>query len=108
MKEVRLFVDPENVGRVMNAMADVGVTGFYAIEYRGVAPDQWAGFEIREDPESAIKAFNDLSEQAVMIVTVIPEEYVEKLKGAIAERLAGERYTVIVTDVEEIHVEYGR
>ncbi len=102
--EVRVFVDPENVGKLMNAMADAGVTGFYAVEYRGVAPDRWEGFEIDEDPEQAIKAMNDLSERAVMVVTVIPEDRLDDLKKAVRERLSGDRYTIMVAEVREVEV----
>ncbi len=105
MVEVRIFVDPENVGKVMNAMADAEVTGFYVVEYRGVAPDRWEGFEIQEDPEHAIKALNDLSERAVMVVTIIREEHLDGLKEAVKRRLSSERYTIIVSDVREIKVE---
>lgn len=34
---LRIFIEVENLGRVMNILADEGVTGFYIVEYRGVS-----------------------------------------------------------------------
>ncbi len=104
MKEVRLFVDPENVGKVMNAMAEAGVTGFYVIEYRGVSPRRWEGFMIEESPEAALKALKDLSENAVMFVTVVTDEVCERLKEVAEEYLRDVRHTIVVAPVDEVTV----
>ena len=51
---IRVFVEVENLGKAMNALADAGITGFYILEYKGMSPQDWKGFSIKEDPKSAM------------------------------------------------------
>ncbi|MDP3484867.1 MAG: MJ1244 family protein, partial [Methanobacteriaceae archaeon] len=47
---LRVFVEVENLGKIMNILSEKGVTGFYIVEYKGISPQEWQGFAIKEDP----------------------------------------------------------
>ena len=67
---VKIFVDHEHLVRVINTLTELGITGFYLIEYQGMAPKTWKTFRLSEDPDMALKAIRDQSEPGVMVNTV--------------------------------------
>ena len=64
---VKIFVDHEHLVRVINTLTDLGITGFYLVEYQGMAPKTWKSFRLREDPEMAAK-----KEHAPMVAMASP------------------------------------
>ena len=99
-----VFVETENIGKVINALSEGGISGFFLLEYRGLSPQEWKGFLIDEDPEKAIKIINDISRNAVMVGTVVSEKRSKIIKKYIQERLGDCRYTIIEVPVENIEV----
>ena len=101
---LRVFIEVENLGRVMNILADEGVTGFYIVEYKGVSPTEWKGFSVKEDPESAISLIHDYARDAVLVCSVVDEELVEPIVNRFGEELAREKYTIIEIPIRRIIV----
>ena len=92
---LRVFVEMENLGKAMNALTDVGITGFYILEYKGMSPQEWKGFTIKEDPKSAIDMIRDHSTDAILICSVVEEERADSIVKSVEDALEGERYTII-------------
>lgn len=90
---VRIFVDHEHLGRVINTLTEVGITGFYLYEYKGMSPSAWKDFRLREDPEMTIEAVRHHAESGVMVNTVV--EDCEPIVNALEQALKGIRYTVM-------------
>ncbi len=90
---VRIFVDHEHLGRVINTLTEVGITGFYLYEYKGMSPSTWKDFRLREDPEMTIEAVRHHAESGVMVNTVV--EDCEPIVNALEQALKGIRYTVM-------------
>ncbi len=90
---VRIFVDHEHLGRVINTLTEVGITGFYLYEYKGMSPSTWKDFRLREDPEMTIEAIRHHAESGVMVNTVV--EDCDPLVKALEQALKGIRYTVM-------------
>lgn len=105
---LRVFVEMENLGKAMNALTDAGITGFYILEYKGMSPDDWKGFSIKEDPKSAIGMIHDYATAAVLICSVVDEEKVDKMVELISKELEGERYTILEVPIRRIIVSSGR
>jgi nitrogen regulatory protein PII-like uncharacterized protein len=101
---VKIFVDHEHLVRVINTLTDLGITGFYLIEYQGMAPKTWRSFRLREDPDMALKAIKDHAEPGVMVNTVVGSEKCDKLIKGLEEALKGIRYTIIGHKVTSIKV----
>ncbi len=101
---VKIFVDHEHLVRVINTLTDLGITGFYLIEYQGMAPKTWRSFRLREDPEMALKAIKDHAEPGVMVNTVVGSDKCDKLIKGLEEALKGIRYTIIGHKVTSIKV----
>jgi nitrogen regulatory protein PII-like uncharacterized protein len=101
---VYLFIRSEDVGKAINALTEGGITGFFLYDYKGMSPQDWKGFLLDENPESAIKIVNDLSENAILIGTVIDYKNVETLEKVIHDRLANDKYTIIEIPIEGIIV----
>jgi len=104
---LRVFVEVENLGKAMNALTDAGITGFYVLEYKGMSPQDWKGFSIKEDPKSAISLIRDLATDAVLVCSVVEEEKVDVIVDAITENLQGEKYTILEVPIRRIIVNYG-
>jgi len=104
---LRVFVEMENLGKAMNALTDAGITGFYILEYKGMSPDDWKGFSIKEDPKSAIGMIHDYATSAVLICSVVEEERVDKIVELICEELEGEKYTILEVPIRRIIVSSG-
>lgn len=104
---LRVFVEMENLGKAMNALTDAGITGFYILEYKGMSPDDWKGFSIKEDPKSAIGMIHDYATSAVLICSVVEEERVDKMVELICEELEGEKYTILEVPIRRIIVSSG-
>ncbi|MDI6702082.1 MJ1244 family protein [Methanothermobacter wolfeii] len=106
MKKVhlRIFIEVENLGRVMNILADEGVTGFYIVEYRGVSPAEWKGFTVKEDPESAISLIHDYARDAVLVCSVVDEEMVEPIIRRFRDDMGEEKYTIMEIPIKRIIV----
>ncbi|MGZ7068258.1 MAG: MJ1244 family protein [Methanobacterium sp.] len=99
---IRVFVEVENLGKAMNALTDAGISGFYLLEYKGMSPQDWKGFSIKEDPESAIEMIRHHSKDAILICSVVDEQRVDKIVEAVQEALKGEKYTLLEVPIRRI------
>ena len=104
---LRVFVEIENLGKAMNALTDAGITGFYILEYKGMSPQDWEGFAIKEDPKSTIGLIRDYAKDAVLVCSVVDEERVDKIVNSLQESLIGEKYTILEVPIRRIIVSYG-
>jgi nitrogen regulatory protein PII-like uncharacterized protein len=105
---LRVFVEVENLGKAMNALTDAGISGFYILEYKGMSPQDWKGFSIKEDPKSAIGLIRDYATDAMLICSVVDEEKTDKIVDLIMEALEGEKYTILEVPIRRIIVNYGK
>lgn len=101
---VKIFVDHEHLVRVINTLTELGITGFYLVEYQGMAPSSWKTFRLSEKPDMALKAIRDHSEPGVMVNTVVGSDKCQKLIGQLEEALKGIRFTIIGHKVTSIKV----
>ncbi len=101
---VKIFVDHEHLVRVINILSELGISGFYLIEYQGMAPKVWKSFRLNEDPEMALRAIKDNSEPGVMVNTVVNSDKCDKIIKGLEEALKGIRYTIIGHKVTSIKV----
>lgn len=101
---LRVFVEVENLGKAMNALVDAGITGFYILEYKGMSPQDWKGFSIKEDPKSAVGLIRDYANDAMLICSVVDEEKTDKIVEKIMESLEGEKYTILEVPIKRIIV----
>ena len=101
---VKIFVDHEHLVRVINTLTQLGITGFYLMEYQGMAPNTWKAFLLNESPDMALKAIRDHSEPGVMVNTVVGSDKCEKIIKQLEEALKGIRYTIIGHKVTSIKV----
>jgi nitrogen regulatory protein PII-like uncharacterized protein len=101
---VKIFVDHEHLVRVINTLTELGITGFYLVEYQGMAPNTWKTFRLSEKPDMALKAIRDHSEPGVMVNTVVSSDKCQKLIGQLEEALKGIRFTIIGHKVTSIKV----
>jgi len=92
---VKIFVDHEHLGRVMNTLTELGITGFYLYEYKGMAPKTWRDFQLNEDPEKTVKAIQHHAEPGVLVNTVVNEGECEHVVKVLEQALKGIRYTVL-------------
>jgi len=90
---VKIFVDHEHLGRVINTLTELGITGFYLYEYQGMAPTTWKDFQLKEDPEMALEAIRHHAEAGVMVNTVVSD--CEPLVAGLEQALKGIRYTIM-------------
>jgi len=97
----------ENLGKAMNALTDAGITGFYMLEYKGMSPDDWKGFSIKEDPKSAIGMVHKFATPAVLICSVVDEEVVDQMTDRIMKELEGEKFTILQVPIRKIVVKSG-
>ena len=104
---LRVFVEIENLGKAMNALSDAGITGFYILEYKGMSPQDWKGFVIKEDPKSTIGLIRDYAKDAVLVCSVVDEERVDKIVESVRMALEGEKYTILEVPIRRIIVSYG-
>lgn len=101
---VKIFVDHEHLVRVINTLTELGITGFYLIEYQGMSPKTWKSFRLSEDPDMALTAIRNQSEPGMMVNTVVNSDKCEKLIKQLEEALKGIRYTIIGHKVTSIKV----
>ncbi len=101
---VKIFVDHEHLVRVINTLTGLGITGFYLMEYQGMAPKTWKAFRLNEDPDMTLKAVRDHSEPGVMVNTVVGSDKCERIIKQLEEPLKGIRYTIIGHKVTSIKV----
>ena len=99
---VKIFVDHEHLVRVINTLTELGITGFFLIEYQ--APKSWKSFRLSENPDLALTAIRDHSEPGVMVNTVVGSDKCEKIIKQLEEALKGIRYTIIGHKVTSIKV----
>jgi nitrogen regulatory protein PII-like uncharacterized protein len=104
---LRVFIEIENLGKAMNALSDAGITGFYILEYKGMSPQDWKGFVIKEDPRSTIGLIRDYAKDAVLVCSVVDEDKVDKIVESLQESLEGEKYTILEVPIRRIIVSYG-
>jgi len=105
---LRVFVEIKNLGKAMNALTDAGITGFYILEYKGMSPEDWEGFSIKEDPESAIMMIKDHAKSAILVCSVVDEEKVDGIVKLIREALKGEKYTILEVPIRRIIISNGK
>lgn len=105
---IRVFVEMENLGKAMNALSDAGISGFYILEYKGMSPQDWKGFAIKEDPKSAISLIRDYATDAVLICSVVDEKNSNKIVESVCEALEGEKYTILEVPINRIIVSEGK
>jgi nitrogen regulatory protein PII-like uncharacterized protein len=101
---VKIFVDHEHLVRVINTLTELGVTGFYLLEYQGMAPNTWKSFRLSEDPEMTLTAIRNHSEPGVMVNTVVGSDKCDQIIKRLEEALKGIRYTIIGHKVTTIKV----
>ncbi len=101
---VKIFVDHEHLVRVINTLTELGITGFYLVEFQGISPKTWRSFRLSEDPEMTLTAIRDHSEPGVMVNTVVGSDKCEKIIKQLEEALKGIRYTIIGHKVTSIKV----
>jgi nitrogen regulatory protein PII-like uncharacterized protein len=101
---LRVFVEVENLGKVMNILSEAGVTGFYIVEYKGISPQEWQGFAIKEDPKSAISLIRDSARDAILVCSVLNEEKVDPIIKEMDNTLKNERYTIVEVPIRRIIV----
>ncbi len=99
---LRVFVEVENLGKAMNALTDAGISGFYILEYKGMSPQDWKGFSIKEDPKSAIEMIRHHAKDAILVCSVVDESKVDKIVEGVQEALEGERYTLLEVPIRKI------
>ena len=92
----------------MNALADARITGLYILEYKGMSPQDWKGFSIKEDPKSAIGLNRDYATDAVLVCSVVEEEKTDKIVEALMQALEGEKYTILEVPIRRIIVNYKK
>ncbi|ABR55385.1 conserved hypothetical protein [Methanococcus vannielii SB] len=92
---LKLFVESQNLGKAINALSEGGISGFYLKEYQGMSPKDWRGFLLAEEPEMAIKIVNELSQDTVVINSIVGIEGLVKIKEMIRKKLENEKYTLI-------------
>jgi nitrogen regulatory protein PII-like uncharacterized protein len=100
---VKIFVDHEHLGRVINTLTELGITGFYLYEYKGMAPNAWRDFRLKEDPEMTIEAIRHHAEPGVLVNTVIDGDCDRIIKG-LEQALKGIRYTIMGQKVTVLKV----
>jgi nitrogen regulatory protein PII-like uncharacterized protein len=101
---VKIFVDHEHLVRVINTLSELGISGFYLIEYQGMSPRVWKNFRLSEDPEMAMGAIRNNAEPGIMVNTVVNSDKCEKIIKGLEEALKGIRYTIIGHKVTSIKV----
>ena len=101
---VKIFVDHEHLVRVINTLTELGITGFYLIEYQGMAPKSWKSFRLSENPDMALAAIRDHSEPGVMVNTVVGSDKCERIIKQLEQALKGIRFTIIGHKVTSIKV----
>ncbi|AEK19555.1 MJ1244 family protein [Methanococcus maripaludis] len=92
---LKLFVESQNLGKAINALSEGGISGFYLKEYQGMSPDDWKGFLLAEEPEMAIKIVNELSQDTVVINSIVNIECLGKIKELVRKELENDRYTLV-------------
>ena len=100
----QIFVDHDNLVKVINLLTGLEITGFYLIEYRGMAPKAWKNFCLSENPDMALNAIRDQSEPGIMINTVIGSNNYRRIVDGLEEALRGKRYTIIGHEISSIKV----
>lgn len=101
---VKIFVNHEHLVRVINTLTELGITGFYLVEYQGMAPKTWRDFRLSEDPKLTLETIRNHSEPGVMVNTVVSSGKCDKLIRHLEEALKGIRYTIIGHKVTSIKV----
>lgn len=84
---VKIFVDHDHLVRVINTLTELGITGFYLIEYQGMAPKTWKSFRLSEDPRMTMEAIRNQSEPGVIVHTVVNSDRCEQIIKGIEEAL---------------------
>ncbi|WP_459202273.1 MJ1244 family protein [Methanococcus sp. CF] len=92
---LKLFVESQNLGKAINALSEGGISGFYLKEYQGMSPDDWKGFLLAEEPEMAVKIVNELSQDTVVINSIVNIECLGKIKEMIRKKLENDKYTLV-------------
>jgi len=60
-----------------------------------MSPDDWKGFLLAEEPEMAIKIVNELSQDTVVINSIVNIECLGKIKELVRKKLENDRYTLV-------------
>lgn len=101
---VMVFIDHEHLVRVINTLTELGITGFFLIEYQGMAPKTWKSFRLSEDPDKTLETIRNQSEPGVIVHTVVDSDRCESIIRRLEEALKGKRYTIMGHKVISIKV----
>ncbi len=101
---VMVFIDHEHLVRVINTLTELGITGFFLIEYQGMAPKTWKNFRLSEDPDKTLQTIRNQSEPGVIVHTVVDSNRCENIIKRLEEALKGKRYTIMGHKVISIKV----
>lgn len=104
---IMIFVEIESLGKTINALTSAGISGFYLIEYKGMSPQDWKGFSIKEDPESTIEMIRHHAKDAIVIDSVVNEKTADKIVNLVNKALKLEKYTILEVPVRRIIVGKG-
>jgi nitrogen regulatory protein PII-like uncharacterized protein len=102
---VKIFIDHEYLGRVMNILTELGITGFYIYEYKGMSPASWKDFRLREEPEMTLEAIRHHSLPGVLVNTVVNTGECETIKKELEKSLKGIRWTIMGHKITMLKVE---
>lgn len=105
---LRVFVEFENLGKTINALTEAGISGFYILEYKGMSPQDWEGFYIKEDPKSALEMIRHHAKDAVLVCSVVDKDKVEEIEKSVMETLKNEKFTILEVPINKIIVNYGK
>lgn len=101
---VKIFVDHEHLLKVINVLTELGITGFYLVEYHGMAPKTWKSFRLREDPNRTLETIRNHSEPGVMVNTVVSSDKCDRIIKGLEEALKGIRFTIMGHKITSIKV----
>ncbi|MCJ7444552.1 MAG: MJ1244 family protein [Methanotrichaceae archaeon] len=101
---VMVFIDHEHLVRVINTLTELGITGFYLVEYQGMAPTAWKSFRLSEDPDRTLETIRNQSEPGVIVHTVVSSDRCEHIIKKLEETLKGKRFTIMGHKVTSIKV----
>lgn len=101
---VMVFIDHEHLVRVINTLTELGITGFFLIEYQGMAPKTWKNFRLSEDPDKTLETIRNQSEPGIIVNTVVDSDRCGNIIKRLEEALKGKRYTIMGHKVISIKV----
>ncbi|AIJ05330.1 hypothetical protein JH146_0480 [Methanocaldococcus bathoardescens] len=102
----KLLVEEKNVGKAINIMTLVGITGFFLHKYRGISLDKFKKLS-KKDLENIKKVYEIIdkeSNKAVIVGTVVRKEKAKKIEELLKEKLGNEKWTVMKIPILKVKV----